>query len=133
MGERQSIEPRGVRAIDARKLQLEMAQVLQKPVFVLPGSQQMSVNTLSSDALGLGAKKSPQICFGVCFCNEHVGHAQATATGHTHETMEIPEIFFRFLSQSQKKKSSGIFVFFSLFIASVRMATTCLTRRTSKK
>ena len=33
--------------------QLEMAQILQKPVFALLGSQQMSVNTLLCDTLGL--------------------------------------------------------------------------------
>ena len=32
---------------------LEMAQMLQKPVFVLPGCQPMSVNTLLCDTLGL--------------------------------------------------------------------------------
>ena len=31
----------------------EMAQMLQKPVFVLPGCQRMSVNTLLCDTLGL--------------------------------------------------------------------------------
>ena len=33
--------------------QLEMARVLQKPVFALPGCQRMSVNTLLCDTLGL--------------------------------------------------------------------------------
>ena len=37
---------KGVRAIDARNSQLDMAQVLQKPVFALPGCQRMSVNAL---------------------------------------------------------------------------------------
>ena len=32
---------------------LEMAQMLQKPVFALPGCQQISVNTLLCDTLGL--------------------------------------------------------------------------------
>ena len=35
---------------------LEMAQVLQKPVFALPGCQQMSVNTLLCDTLGLAGR-----------------------------------------------------------------------------
>ena len=39
MGKRQCITQKGLRAIDARNSQLEMAQVLQKPVFVLPGCQ----------------------------------------------------------------------------------------------
>ena len=30
-----------------------MAQMVQKPVFALPGCQRMSVNTLSCDTLGL--------------------------------------------------------------------------------
>ena len=49
MGERQSIAQKGVRAIDARNSKLEMAQMLQKPVFALPGCLRMSVNTLSCD------------------------------------------------------------------------------------
>ena len=35
------------------KPQLEMAKVLQKPVFALPGYQPISVNTLLCDTLGL--------------------------------------------------------------------------------
>ena len=57
MGERQSIAQKGVRAIDARNWQLDMAQMLQKPVFALPGCQRMSVNTLLCDSLGLADKK----------------------------------------------------------------------------
>ena len=42
---------------------LEMAQMLQKPVFVLPGCQPMSVNTLLCDTLGLaeGSKSQPRL------------------------------------------------------------------------
>ena len=46
MGERQSIAQKGVRAIDTRIHSYEMAQMLQKRVFVLPGCQRMGVNTL---------------------------------------------------------------------------------------
>ena len=53
LGERQSITQKGVRAIDALNLQLEMAQVLQTPVFALPGCQRMSVNSRLCDTLGL--------------------------------------------------------------------------------
>ena len=53
LGERQSIGQKGVRAIDAENPHLEMIQMLQKPVFALPGCQQMSVNTLLCDTLGL--------------------------------------------------------------------------------
>ena len=52
MGERQGIAQKGVRAIDPRK-PAEMAKVLQKPVFALPGCQPISVNTRSCDTLGL--------------------------------------------------------------------------------
>ena len=38
------------------KPQLEMAEMLQKPVFALPGCQLISVNTLLCDALGLADK-----------------------------------------------------------------------------
>ena len=31
------------------------------------------------------ANKFPQIFFRICFRNGHVGHAQATAAGHTYE------------------------------------------------
>ena len=31
------------------------------------------------------ANKFPQIFFRICFCNGHVGHAQATTAGHTYE------------------------------------------------
>ena len=57
MGERQSIAQKGVCAIVARNPRLEMAQMLQKPVFVLPGFQQMSVNTLLCDTVVLAAQK----------------------------------------------------------------------------
>ena len=50
LGERQSIPQKGVRAIDARNSQPDMAQV---PVFALPGCQRMSVNTLLCDTLRL--------------------------------------------------------------------------------
>ena len=53
LGERQSIAQKGVRAIDARNSWLEMAQMLQKPLFALPGCQRTSVNTLLCDTLGL--------------------------------------------------------------------------------
>ena len=53
MGERQSIAQKRVRAIEARNSKLEMAQMLQEPVFALPGCQRMSVNTLLCDTLGL--------------------------------------------------------------------------------
>ena len=52
-GRAPSIAQEGVRAIDARNSQLEMAQMLQIPVFALPGCQRMSVNTLLCDTLGL--------------------------------------------------------------------------------
>ena len=29
--------------------------------------------------------KAPRVFFRICFCNDHVGHAQATITGHTYE------------------------------------------------
>ena len=38
--------------------QLEMANVLQNPVFALPGCQRISVNTLLCDTLGLADLKS---------------------------------------------------------------------------
>ena len=47
------IAQKSVRAIDARNSQLEVAQMLQKPVFALPGCQRMRVNTLLCDTLGL--------------------------------------------------------------------------------
>ena len=53
LGERQSIAQKCFRATDARNLQLKMAQMLRKTVFALPGCQQMSVNTLLCDTLGL--------------------------------------------------------------------------------
>ena len=31
------------------------------------------------------AKKYPQMFFRICFCNDHVGHAQATTAGHAYE------------------------------------------------
>ena len=65
MGERQSIAQKGVRAIDARNSQLEMAQVLQKPVFALPGCQQMSVNTLLCDTLALADTVSTSLRAGI--------------------------------------------------------------------
>ena len=46
VGERQGIAQKGVRAIEGERPQLEMAKVLQKPVFVLQGCQQINVNTL---------------------------------------------------------------------------------------
>ena len=52
-GRARKYRTKGVRAIDARNSHLEMAQVLQKPVFALPGCQRMSVNTLLCDTLGL--------------------------------------------------------------------------------
>ena len=61
MGERQSIAQKGVRAIDARNSQLETAQVLQKPVFALPGCQRRSVNTLLCDTLGSWLKSGSSI------------------------------------------------------------------------
>ena len=53
VGERQSIAQKGVRAIDARNSQLDMAQMLQNRMVVLPGCQRMSVNTFLCDTLGL--------------------------------------------------------------------------------
>ena len=41
---------------------LEMAQMLQKPVFALPGCQQMSVNTLLCDTLALAEFGHPVQC-----------------------------------------------------------------------
>ena len=62
MGERQSIAPKGGRAIVRRRPQLEMAKVLQKPMFVLPACQQVSVNTLLRDNLGLAEKDTFLFC-----------------------------------------------------------------------
>ena len=31
------------------------------------------------------ANKFPQIFFRICFCNDHVGYAQATTAGHAYE------------------------------------------------
>ena len=53
MRERQSIAQKGVHTIDARIRSSKMAQMMQKPVFALPGCQRMSVNTLLCDTLGL--------------------------------------------------------------------------------
>ena len=53
----------------------EMAQMLQKPVFALPGCQRMSVNTLLCDTLGLAEQiKTAQPCGWIasmflCFIN----------------------------------------------------------------
>ena len=58
MGERQSIAQKGVRAIDARNSQLEMAQTLQKPVFALPGCHRTSASTLLCDTLGLADRNN---------------------------------------------------------------------------
>ena len=38
---------------DFSELQLDMAKMLQKPMFALPGCQRISVNTLLCDTLGL--------------------------------------------------------------------------------
>ena len=54
-GGRQSIAQKGVRAI----AHLEMAQMLQKAVFALPGCREMSVNTLLCDTLGLADSYPP--------------------------------------------------------------------------
>ena len=54
-GERQRIERKGVCAIEAEKLQLEMAKSAAKSSvrFSTAGCQQFSVNTLLCDTLGL--------------------------------------------------------------------------------
>ena len=39
---------------------LQFSEMLQKPVFALPGCQRMSVNTLSCDTLGLAG--TPRLC-----------------------------------------------------------------------
>ena len=39
----------------------EMAQMLQKPVFALPGCQQVSVNTLLCDTLALADPSFPEM------------------------------------------------------------------------
>ena len=39
------------------------------------------------------ANKFPQILFRMCFRNGHVGHAQATTTGHTYESKSNPRDF----------------------------------------
>ena len=31
------------------------------------------------------ANKIPQIFFHICFCNDHVGHAQVITAGHAYE------------------------------------------------
>ena len=50
----QSIAQKGVRAVDARNSQLENGpNAAKKPVFALPGSQRMSVNTLLCDTFAL--------------------------------------------------------------------------------
>ena len=56
MGERLGIAQKGVRAVETRKPRLEMAQSATKLVFALPGYQQISVNTLVCDSLGLSEK-----------------------------------------------------------------------------
>ena len=38
----------------------------------------------------------PQIFFRICFHNEHVGHAEATAAGETYETNQNPRDFLSF-------------------------------------
>ena len=54
LGERQGIAQKGVRAVDPRKLQLELAKMLHKnQVFALPACQPISVNTLLCHTLGL--------------------------------------------------------------------------------
>ena len=47
------IAQKGVRAIEAERTQPDMAELLPKPVFALLGCQQISLNTLLCDALGL--------------------------------------------------------------------------------
>ena len=49
------------------------------------------------------ANKFPQIFFRICFRNDHVGQAQATAAGHTYEIKSNPRDFLS-LSQSQCKE-----------------------------
>ena len=53
MGERQGIAQKSVRTIDPEKSGLEIAKMLQKPVFALLGCWPISVNTLLCDTFGL--------------------------------------------------------------------------------
>ena len=66
MGERRSIAQKGVRAISEKKMQLEMARMLQNPVFALPDCQPINANILLCDTLGLaeieGRKLSRDFC-----------------------------------------------------------------------
>ena len=39
------------------------------------------------------ANKLPRIFFRICFCNDHVGQAQATTEGHAYEINQNPGDF----------------------------------------
>ena len=61
----------------------------------------------------------PQIFFRICFCNGHVGHAQATITGHTHRTKKKSQRFtfaFAFVIQQRENPKSWDFYLFLLVI-----------------
>ena len=49
-----------------RRLWYEMAQMLQKPVFALPGCQRMSVNSLFCDTLGLAETRYLHVFLYMC-------------------------------------------------------------------
>ena len=53
VGEQKGIPQKGVRVVAAETLQLEMAKARLKPMFALLGCQQINVNTLWCDTLGL--------------------------------------------------------------------------------
>ena len=52
------LHKRAFALLTPEKPQLEMANMLQKPVFALPGCQPIDVNTLLCDALGLAEHNS---------------------------------------------------------------------------
>ena len=72
---------KGVRAIDARNSQLENGSNAAKPSVRAPGCQQMSVNTLLCDALGL-AENFLVWREGETFCTHK--HMRAHTHTHTH-------------------------------------------------
>ena len=63
------------------------------------------------------ATKFPQVIFRICFRNGHVGHAQATTAGHTHEiTINSQRLSFAFafvIQQRENPKPWIIFIYFA--------------------
>ena len=58
-----------------------MAQMLQKPVFTLPGCQRMSVNTLLCDTLGLADNLWPFGPFCHCVGNFYLSNLKKIQIG----------------------------------------------------